>query len=586
MLAWLRLDIVRLFVLAIPALVVFLLLLDSAGSWAAAAVLLATTVGAWAFWQLDERPIALGPSFLVFFLAYCLLFSFAAGSQLLSGPQVLLASYEQAVPRNFLALDRWGDWHYRWAPDAPPADDLVVVTLPSFAGKLREDARRNFAFLIRKAVDAGARGIAFDYFLAQESASDRLLVQMLDQAEARGLPVVFGYRHARRDGRIFRPRSTPSLAAALPFTRLGHLAGYREADGRVRMVPIDLPGNRGLPSLSWRIASLLGEGVHGPSRGLLQFLEPAGGIRVEPFSPDIDADQLRDRFLIVGTAADSDRVDTPFGERQGVVVHAYAAHGLRTGHFIRRIDRRTTFPLIFLLCYLLAVREARGVPRRKLLRTALYLSALVVVTAAAAMRFALLWIDLAYPLVAIWGLTTLLIAGRFVRQWWQARRHVRALRAGTPSRASAEPRVRTGDFDVFLSHNGRDKDDVRPVARAIEERGLTPWLDEEQLVPGRPWQEGLEEILRTVRSSAVFVGKSGLGPWEIPEMRASLSECVRRGMPVIPVLLPGAGDQPVLPLFLTQYTWVDLRAGLSEPALDRLEWGITGTKVTRKREFP
>ena len=40
----------------------------------------------------------------------------------------------------------------------------------------------------------------------------------------------------------------------------------------------------------------------------------------------------------------------------------------------------------------------------------------------------------------------------------------------------------------------------------------------------------------------------------------------------------GAGDQPVLPLFLTQYTWVDLRAGLTEAGLDRLEWGITGVK--------
>ena len=76
----------------------------------------------------------------------------------------------------------------------------------------------------------------------------------------------------------------------------------------------------------------------------------------------------------------------------------------------------------------------------------------------------------------------------------------------------------------------------------------------------------------------MLVGKDGLGPWEIPEMDACLSEFVDRGMPVIPVLLPGAPKKPKLPLFLKAFTWVDLRDGLKKAALDNLEWGITGTK--------
>jgi hypothetical protein len=47
------------------------------------------------------------------------------------------------------------------------------------------------------------------------------------------------------------------------------------------------------------------------------------------------------------------------------------------------------------------------------------------------------------------------------------------------------------------------------------------------------------------------------------------------------VLLPGAPSQPKLPLFLAQITWVDLRDGLAEKALDKLEWGITGIKPGR-----
>src|SRR6185436_6829847 len=133
-------------------------------------------------------------------------------------------------------------------------------------------------------------------------------------------------------------------------------------------------------------------------------------------------------------------------------------------------------------------------------------------------------------------------------------------------------------FDVFLSHNSKDKPAVRELAEALRARGLKVWLDEWELVPGRPWQDALEEIIQTVRSAAVLVGKDGFGPWEVPEMRGCLSEFVDRKLPVIPVLLPGAPQKPKLPLFLKQFTWVDLRDGLTDARLDQLQWGITGKK--------
>jgi len=59
-------------------------------------------------------------------------------------------------------------------------------------------------------------------------------------------------------------------------------------------------------------------------------------------------------------------------------------------------------------------------------------------------------------------------------------------------------------------------------------------------------------------------------------MRVCLDEFVRRHLPVIPVLLPGVEGEPELPLFLRQFTWVDLREGLGEHGLERLVWGVTG----------
>ena len=47
---------------------------------------------------------------------------------------------------------------------------------------------------------------------------------------------------------------------------------------------------------------------------------------------------------------------------------------------------------------------------------------------------------------------------------------------------------------------------MREVWRGLRARGLRPWLDEVELVPGRDWQEELEKVVRTVPASAVLVG--------------------------------------------------------------------------------
>jgi len=138
-------------------------------------------------------------------------------------------------------------------------------------------------------------------------------------------------------------------------------------------------------------------------------------------------------------------------------------------------------------------------------------------------------------------------------------------------------------FHVFLSHNSRDKPDVRRLGEALKKRGLSVWLDEWELRPGMTWQNELETIIATCHSATICVGSNGVGPWEEPEMHALLRRFVDekkngKDLPIIPVLLPGAPDTVKLPLFLAGHTWVDLRAGLKKAGLDRLEWGITGVK--------
>jgi WD40 repeat protein len=144
----------------------------------------------------------------------------------------------------------------------------------------------------------------------------------------------------------------------------------------------------------------------------------------------------------------------------------------------------------------------------------------------------------------------------------------------------------TTDFDVFLCHHIADKPAVRSIAQRLRKQGILPWLDEAELIPGRPWQEELERQISHIRAAAVFVGPGGIGPWQNQEMRAFLNEFVERGCPVIPVLLPGAVI-PDLPVFLRRMTWVDLRrqdANRNDATgIQLLIWGITGHKLSRSR---
>ncbi len=136
-------------------------------------------------------------------------------------------------------------------------------------------------------------------------------------------------------------------------------------------------------------------------------------------------------------------------------------------------------------------------------------------------------------------------------------------------------------YDVFLSHNGKDKPAVEHLARLLrDEHSLKAWLDKWNLVPGEAWQDALEDALDDCQTFAVFLGPSGIGPWENEEMRSAIEERVQdKNRRVIPVLLPGApGNKDLkLPRFLRRATWVDFRSGLDdEDALYRLYCGITG----------
>ena len=133
-------------------------------------------------------------------------------------------------------------------------------------------------------------------------------------------------------------------------------------------------------------------------------------------------------------------------------------------------------------------------------------------------------------------------------------------------------------FDVFLAHNSQDKPFVRQVYQQLRDLNLQPWLDEKEVAPGRNFHDEIQRMIRQIKTAAIFLGPTGLGPWQKVEQESFITECVERNIPVIPVLLPGVKKIPDELVFLKRFSPVFFNTADNKTALDLLRWGITGNK--------
>jgi len=115
------------------------------------------------------------------------------------------------------------------------------------------------------------------------------------------------------------------------------------------------------------------------------------------------------------------------------------------------------------------------------------------------------------------------------------------------------------NFDVFVSYNSEDRNEVRTIATYLQSAGLLPWFDQNELRPGQDWLTKLQEDIAQVKSCVVVIGRSGLGPWQKAEVNSAIQLFVKRQLPIVPVLLPSCSSDPQVPLFLHSVGWVDFR---------------------------
>lgn len=383
-----------------------------------------------------RQKLQLGWSAFIFVLLYVLIFCVAAATNILDWKRTLVGKQDD-VPHYAVALNRLGDWHYKFAAEEPALPNLVIVLMKP-VGRLpdaRPDPRGrvDLADLLAIAQDAGAKGVAIDsYFVdpttvkgfvdptkvksAKEIGIDNRLCTRVEEAKKSAMKVFVAYDFESTQDRLTPIKIDAALGRCLPESDQGHIRGYADRDGVIRSLPMYFWNDGENEALSLKIARSLNSTVRTPDNGVLQFTKPKNEFTTVTFEqlnePDANRNILNRSFILVGDDSSRDSFRTPFGVKHGVVIHAYAVQALIQGRFIRRPRWSLDFFQIGIWCYLLTLLTVRGGGNRQLTLVNIAASLVIVGIAVFAMRRWLIWIDLIYPLLAGWFLLFLIVLWR------------------------------------------------------------------------------------------------------------------------------------------------------------------------------
>ncbi len=311
--------------------------------------------------------------------------------------------------------------------------------------------------------------------------------------------------------------------------------------------------------------------------------------------------KFKDKIVFIGSSVTGDTqseiVQTPFGEIPGVVYHATVADNLLRNDYIRDGGYLETL-LSFVALFLLGPFVGLSITSRRRALGASVAVLLLVAWPIICFIFFLklnLYLRVAAPLAA--GVLTLLAtlpisSSDDPSSPWQimpraiARLRRMARRLGERWGLSTRPPIpdQQEEFDVFLCLNEKDVRQVKEIARELEKRGLRPWSDRWQIRPGLLRQREGEEQIKSISAAAVFVGPTGIGPWQEVEQAAFLQQFIERRCPVIPVILQGVEEAPGLPPFLASMKEVNFNDDDTNP-WDQLIWGITGSQDPPSRNW-
>jgi nucleoside 2-deoxyribosyltransferase len=86
---------------------------------------------------------------------------------------------------------------------------------------------------------------------------------------------------------------------------------------------------------------------------------------------------------------------------------------------------------------------------------------------------------------------------------------------------------------LFVSYSKKDRNWAKTLARLLEERGFSPWLDERDIQPGTNWED---EVKKAVADSDAVIAVLGEGQ-PSPKVLVEVGMALGQQKPVMPVVV-------------------------------------------------
>ena len=143
------------------------------------------------------------------------------------------------------------------------------------------------------------------------------------------------------------------------------------------------------------------------------------------------------------------------------------------------------------------------------------------------------------------------------------------------AKSIVQGKERTGDFDVFLCYNKKDREIVMQIAEQLKAFAILPWLDDWVLTGGDNWEDKItrriERMSQEGKPFVFFLGKHGPGDFQKEELTLARD----LGLVIIPVVLADTPGRVRLPLSIYRKHRIDFRMAKPEPMTSLIR-AITG----------
>lgn len=132
-------------------------------------------------------------------------------------------------------------------------------------------------------------------------------------------------------------------------------------------------------------------------------------------------------------------------------------------------------------------------------------------------------------------------------------------------------------FDIFLSYKSENGEWVNKLKDSLAKRGITVWLDKDEIRPGDLFVEALEDGIESSKAVGLVVTPESMNSsWVKEEYYRAVALSRNRNLQLIPILL----KDTELPGFLESRQYIDFRdESKFENNVNKLIYpGLTGKK--------